>query len=327
MVEELLPGLYRIEVPLPNSPLKALNSYVVHGRDRSLVVDTGMNREECLRPMLSGLEELGMDLRKTDFFITHLHADHLGLVGRLASGSSRVYFNRSDAAITNSERSEERWQQLHAFYLANGFPEPELNEAWKSHPGRRYNAGRGIDFHIVEEGDTIGVGDYLFTCVETKGHTPGHMCLYEAKKKVLLCGDCILFDITPNITFWPELDNSLRDYLASLEKLAALDVALVLPGHRRAWPDLRGRVNELKEHHRARLGEVLSALDDGAKTAFEVAPHVTWDIECDSWKEFPPTQKWFAIGETVAHLRYLEKEGKVRRAEAGGRVMWTARGS
>ena len=47
MAEEVYPSLFRIRVPLPDSPLKELNSYVLTARDRNLVIDTGMNRVEC----------------------------------------------------------------------------------------------------------------------------------------------------------------------------------------------------------------------------------------------------------------------------------------
>jgi len=326
--EELLPGLYRIEVPLPNSPLRALNSYVIKGRDRSLVIDTGMNREECLRSMLSDLSRLGIDLERTDFFITHLHADHLGLVGPLARAGSVVYFNQSDADISNFlERSNERWEQQHAFFLAHGFPEDELNEAWKSHPGKRFGPRRLIDFKVVKDGDTVTAGDYEFTCVETKGHSPGHMCLYERRRKVLVCGDCILLDITPNINFWPELDNSLKAYLVSLEKINLLDVELVLPGHGRVWRDLQGRVSDLRKHHRDRLVEVLEAVRQEHGTAYDIAPRITWNIEYKSWKLFPATQKWFAVGETVAHLKYLENEGSVTSSDDCGKVIWRFSGN
>ena len=90
MPEKIRHDLYRIEIPLPNSPLKALNAYLIKGAKRCLLIDTGMNREECLKPMLSSLRSLHVDLKKTDFFITHLHADHSGLVGKLATGTSRV---------------------------------------------------------------------------------------------------------------------------------------------------------------------------------------------------------------------------------------------
>jgi len=80
MIEEISANLYKIEIPLPGSPLKALNSYVIRNTERNLIVDTGWNQKECLRTMQAGLKELGIDAGKTDFFITHLHADHFGLV-------------------------------------------------------------------------------------------------------------------------------------------------------------------------------------------------------------------------------------------------------
>ena len=79
MVEEILPNLYRIEIPLPRSPLKALNAYLIKGDRRFLLIDTGLNRAECKRVMFSDLEMLRVDIKKTDFFITHMHADHLAL--------------------------------------------------------------------------------------------------------------------------------------------------------------------------------------------------------------------------------------------------------
>ena len=313
MFEEILPDLYRIEIPLPKSPLKSLNSYLIKDGERSLIIDTGMNREECLRPMRASLEKLDVDLSKTDFFITHLHADHLGLVGRLATATSKVYFSETEVSIVGSQAVGERWQELNAFWQSNGFPEDELKRVWESHPGYRYSPKGQLDFCIVKEGDTIEIGGYSFRCIETPGHTPGHMCLYEADKKILVAGDHILIDITPNITCWLELKNALGAYLASLEKVYPLDVNLVLPGHRSIWNDHKRRIRELQEHHQNRLSEALSALEDGDKSAWEVAPYIAWDIDCNSWEEFPSVQKWFAVGETIAHLDYLAADGKIRK--------------
>ena len=101
MVEEVMSDLYRLEIPLPRSPLKAINSYLIKGDGRFLLIDTGMNRGECLSVITSDLNRLGVDLERTDFFITHLHADHLGLAGTLATDNSKVYFNEVESRITS----------------------------------------------------------------------------------------------------------------------------------------------------------------------------------------------------------------------------------
>lgn len=309
-MEEILPSLYRIEVPLPGSPLRATNCYAIKGTERSLIIDTGWNREDCLAALVSGLDECGIDPRQADFFITHMHADHSGLVSILARDGARIYFGQADAEIITSS-TPEHWEKMIDFASKCGFPREELERAVGSHPGRRYSPDNSLSFCISKDGDTIDIGEYLFECVETPGHTPGHICLYEPGKKTFICGDHILNDITPNITLSFEDRNPLKEYLMSLDKVYDLDVELVLPGHRRIFRNQKERIRELKRHHQARLTEVISILDKGKQNAFQVASQMTWDIGYKSWDLFPPAQKLFAFGEALAHLKYLEEEGKV----------------
>jgi glyoxylase-like metal-dependent hydrolase (beta-lactamase superfamily II) len=325
MIEEIVPNLYRTEIPLPKSPLKWLNSYIVRGRDRFLIIDTGFNREECRNEMNASLQKLGVNLNKTDIFVTHLHVDHMGLAGTLATDNSKVYFNEKEAHQINTLRNNwaDHWQKLMDVYVANGFLAEGARLSMDSHPARKYGLKREVAFSLVKDGDIIEVGDFHFKCIATPGHSPGHMCLYEPNKKILVAGDHVLFDITPNITYWLEMDDPLNEYLTNLEKIEALDVKIVLPGHRRLVHDLHKRIKELQEHHRDRLNEVLAALDDGAKTALQIAPHIRWDIAFNSWDEFPPAQKWFAFGETLAHVRFLENKGKVRRQSQNGKVLYS----
>ena len=73
------------------------------------------------------------------------------------------------------------------------------------------------------------------------------------------------------------------------------------------------RITELKEHHHRRLNEVVLILKQGPQHAFRIASQMTWDLKADSWEDFPRAQKWFATGEALAHLRYLEAEGTISR--------------
>lgn len=315
MTQEILANLYKIEIPLPRSPLKALNSYVVKDADRNLVIDTGWNQEECMNAMQSGLRQLGVDLRKTDFFITHLHADHLGLISNLITDTSTIYFSRPDA---DRFRSGFLRDDFVNFARLNGFPEDELQAALRSHPGFKFRSKDNLVFHILKEGDAIAIGNYKFNCIETPGHTRGHMCLYEPCKKIFVAGDHILNDITPNIQLWSDEWNPLKEYLASLDKVYELDIELVLPGHRSIFKTCKERIHELKHHHQQRLDEMISILEKGSKNAFQIGSLMSWDIVCDSWDLFPVSQKWFAIGEAIAHLKYLEEKGIIR-SEMWGR--------
>lgn len=320
MVEEMLANLYRVEVPLPNNPLKATNSYVFRDGRNTLVVDTGMNRPECLEAMTEALRELDVDLEHTDFFVTHLHADHSGLVGELAAKSAVVYFNRPDAAVI---RNKNFWQELFFFAIQHGIAEDELKDALDKHPGNRYSPRGEVPLTMVEEGDIITAGGYRLQCVETPGHTRGHMCLYDPGRKLLLAGDHILGDITPNISSWDDAGNPLWEYYQSLEKIYGLAVDLVLPGHRGVITDCRGRIDELKEHHQNRLAEVLRILErTGPASAFQVASQMHWDIVAENWEAFPLMQKWFATGEAIAHLKHLEMDGLAQRKQAEGKILF-----
>ena len=314
MTEEILPNLFRIKIPLPENPLKYINSYVIRDSKRNLIIDTGLNRKECLDAMQAGLHELNVDLGETDFFITHLHADHFGLVSRLVTATSKTYFNRPDMEIIEAWGG---WDPIIHYGGRNGFPQDALSAALNNHPGYKFHSKLTPELSILEENDTITIGDYVFQCVATPGHTRGHTCLYEPTKKILISGDHILNGITPNIQCWSDQDDPLKNYLVSLNKVYELDVDLVLPGHRRLFRNHRERIAELKKHHRNRVKEVLQILNKGPMNAFQVASKMTWDMSYESWEQFPVTQKWFATGEAIAHLRYLERKGLLLRNTKG----------
>ncbi len=323
MVEEILPEIYRMEIPLPNNPLKSLNSYVIKGGERNLIIDTGMNRKECRIAMEAGLAALDVDLERTDIFITHMHADHSGLVFELARPAAKLYCSREDAAIINA--GDSLWGAMQVFMQTGGFPREEFAAAIRKHPGYKYRAVGEKPFTIVKEGDTLEVGGYRLSCLETPGHTRGHLCLYEAEQKLFFAGDHILRDITPNISLWSYRVNPLAEYLGSLDRVGGCEIRLVLPGHRKLFSDPGERIAELKAHHRARAEEVLRILAEaGPMDAYRVASFMTWDIDCPSFRDFPIPQRWFATGEALAHLKYLEEISLVKREEAGGTYLFSA---
>ncbi len=309
VIESVFKDLYRAEIPLPRNPLKATNTYIIRGKDRNLIIDTGMNRKECLEAMIKVLNDLKIDMYKTDIFVTHLHADHVGLADTISSQETRVFFNRPDAEILNNQNL---WDIVRTFAEKHGFSRENVDQAIDSHPGQRYSPKRNIDFVLLGEGDKISYGGYELRCVVTPGHTPGHTCLFEPDKKLLFSGDTILGDITPNISAWADSGNPLGQFLSSLEKLKLVDYQLVLPGHRSLIKNGLARIEELKEHHRNRLEEVIVIIKSlGFANAYQVAQNMNWDIIANSWNDYPLMQKWFATGEALAHIRHLQHSGLI----------------
>ena len=208
----------------------------------------------------------------------------------------------------------------------SGFPAEELRASLQNHPGNKYGAGITVDYIPLAGGETFEVGDYSLEIVPTPGHTNGHISVYEPNKKIFFSGDHVLGDITPNIQAWADDQDPLAVYLSSLEKVDELDVELCLPGHRRLIDDFGKRIAELVEHHRERANEAISILKSGRRTAYQIASQMSWDIVAPSWDEFPILQRWFATGEAIAHLTYLEGKGLIQRLVVDGQILYSTDG-
>lgn len=122
--------------------------------------------------------------------------------------------------------------------------------------------------------------------------------------------------------------DSLGDYLESLERVKELPVERLLPAHRAETGDLRARAEELRLHHLRRLENALDIVRrHPGLTAYDIAGEMRWSIRCRDWGDFPVTQKFFAVGEALSHLDYLEVRGLVeRRSEREHDVYFAADG-
>jgi glyoxylase-like metal-dependent hydrolase (beta-lactamase superfamily II) len=325
MAKEIAPGIYRLDIPLKHNPLRNLNSYLILGNTRNLLIDTGFNTPDCLAAMRSELRLLSVDMNKTDIFLTHMHSDHSGLASELATEASKVFISAVDAGLAPERRPEIR-RYLTDMYLAEGFPDGALKKSMDSNRSKSLVSGNTVDFTHLGDGSILEYGGYRLNCILTPGHTPGHLCLYCAELKLMVLGDHVLFDITPNIVRWPTFDNALKQYLDHLERIARYDIEIPLPGHRSVSGTVAERANEIAGHHRLRLDEVQEIVRrHPGQTAYGIAAKMHWDIRCDSWDDFPPSQRWFAFGEALAHLDYLLETGDLVREEKDGVRHYTVR--
>lgn len=317
MVTKIASGLYAIAVPLPNNPLKNLNAYVVTG-SRNLLIDTGFRQKECRDALLSGLQELGISMEHTDIFLTHLHSDHTGLAPEIRGKGTKIFIGEKDLSHMPGPHSTFRWADSDDRFAAEGFPRELLAILTERNPAQGLSPIPYDGYLPVKPGDVFSYGEHRFTAVHTPGHTPGHMCLWEPETGICLLGDHVLFDITPNITRWMGVPDSLGDYLRALEAIQALPVTVPLPAHRQVHMDFQTRCQQLIAHHGTRCQEVLNILSSGDPiTAWDVAAHMTWRIRARNWEEFPTPQKWFAVGEAMAHLDHLIAAGQVARWKDG----------
>lgn len=319
MPEQIAENVFLIRIPLENSPLKNLNAYLVRGRDRNLLIDTGYYTESCLEKMRSAFAELGADMQDTDIFLTHLHSDHCGMAGAIASPETAVYMSPVDSRHLHESYIPDFLGKTEAIYYSYGMSEDELTENRKNNPAMTYRQPVPVQNTPVLDGQIIDLGGIRLTCISTPGHTPGHMCLYDQKRKILFAGDHIIYDITPNITSWAEMPDALGTYLDSLRRVRAMDMKLALSAHRRPVNNSKKRIDQLLAHHELRLNDILRILKGGrGMTCYQIAAHMKWSIRARNWQTFPVVQKFFAVGEAASHLDHLIARGKVRRETSEG---------
>ncbi|SDK11974.1 MBL fold metallo-hydrolase [Natronincola ferrireducens] len=312
MIEEVYEKIYRSEIPLPQSPLKALNSYIIKGKEKAVIVDTGFNREECKEAFYENLMRLNVDIKKTEVVITHLHADHSGLAHELYQQGAKIFMSRGDGHATKRLTDEENWiemkKQLRSFGL-------KIEEDFlDTHPGKVYAPSGEFEFTTLKDGDKILVDEYSFEVISVPGHTPDMINLYEPKHGIYFSGDHVLDPITPNIGFWGfEYPVILNQYFNSLKKIYDFNIQLMLPSHRTLIKDHQRRIDELLAHHEDRLQEIENILSKNATemTVEDVAREMKWKIRAKDWDDFPPPQKSFAAGEAMSHLEYLVYQKRI----------------
>ncbi|MCS6827031.1 MAG: MBL fold metallo-hydrolase [Caldilinea sp.] len=320
VVEEVASGIHRVRLPLPFA-LNHVNCYLLEDGDGWTVLDTGLHRPEIYAGWQAAFTQLGIaldDVRR--IIVTHMHPDHIGLAGRLQRETGATVFMSprewevAEAAWVHGERQDEA---LPAYLRRVGAP-PEVGAivASQQQKLRQMTQPTPVNVAFLNPGETIAMAGRRFEVIHAPGHADGQIIFYAPSDRLMLCGDQVLQQITPNIGLWPSTQpNPLKRYMDSLRSLMALDVAVALPGHHAPITDWRGRLCELLRHHEERLEVAYAAAADGA-TALE-ASYAIFNFD-----RLTPHEIRFAVAEALAHLEYLAEEGRLERYEKDGFVAY-----
>lgn len=309
------PDIFQFDIPLPDNPLQNLNCYVIKSNNSTMIIDTGFNQPACMEAMKAGLSELNVDLDKSTMFLSHLHSDHIGLAYAMMNGrKGPIYMSQTDYSYFCDSIADGGWEDTESYYETEGLPHEYTTVLRSQNPARSFAPSGVFEATTVSDGEKIYVGDEEFTCISAPGHTPGLMCLYHEKEQIMFTADHILFNITPNITSWLGVPDSLGDYLQSLKKIRRFPMKTALPSHRKNDINVYLRIEQILQHHRNRLQNTIEALNENSHmTAYETAAKLRWSMRGKCWEEFPISQRWFAMGETLSHLDYLQIRGMVKR--------------
>ncbi|MDR2603797.1 MAG: MBL fold metallo-hydrolase [Desulfovibrio sp.] len=327
MTQEVAPGIYRMEIPLPRTALRTLNAYLVRAAPRNLLVDTGLNMPESRDALYAGLAELGALDAGLDIFLTHMHADHSGLAAELAARpETTVYAGAEDGAavIRLAAEGPVFWRGVLDGMAEHGCPELLMRTVATTHPGMIAGPVGDIAVSFVNEGDVLRCGEAALRVLLVPGHTPGHAALFDEARGILLCGDFVLAEASTTTPYWPNMPDSLGVFLRSLDSVRDCDIRLVLPGHGRVFDNAGARMVALRAGRARRLEDTLRLLGDMEATAAELAQQLHRSRSGGGWESYMPAQQWFAMQDMLAFLERLEAEGRVARAEKDGLIRFRA---
>ena len=194
-------------------PLMRCNIWHVRGRDRDLLIDSGMGvvslREQI--PLLSGRPLLAV--------ASHTHFDHIGTHHEFAERA--VHPEEAEILAHPTRRNT-----VADKYVADASIFTELPPGdWQP---LRYEEHPAPPTRLLREGSMVDTGDRSFEVFHLPGHSPGSIALYEKASEILFSGD-VVYD--GPLAYDEDNADEMRQYVASMKRLLDLPVRVVHGGH------------------------------------------------------------------------------------------------
>jgi glyoxylase-like metal-dependent hydrolase (beta-lactamase superfamily II) len=317
--ERVLPGVWRLRLPLPWAGVPHGNAWALARADGIVLVDCGVGTRGALRDLERALEHAGFALEDVRLLVcTHAHVDHCGQAAAVQarSGCELWLHPRHEHLTATLEDPDAALARRIEVARASGVPEEPL-ERWAE--GRRGQpTGMSGPLDVARDlvaGKRVETDLGAWHVHETPGHAPSHVVLHQPEHRLLISGDHVLGRTSLYFDHGWSPD-PVQEFLQSLDAVEALDVRLTLSGHGRPFTDLGGHVEGTRALVSERLDAVLAGLSArGAATAFELLPGVYGD------KLTPETAGWL-LTKLLCYLDHLEAQGRVRPVPATGAVRW-----
>ena len=309
--EKVLPGIWRLRLPLPWPGVPHCNAWALASGAGVVLVDTGMHKPGSMAHLDRALDQAALKVENVRLIVcTHAHVDHCGQAPPIAERAGcQVWMHRGHAHHTAAANDAEQALARRVVVAHQSGVPADSVKRWLE---RRRGQGTGqagtlrVDRELAE-GDSVATDLGEWQVIETPGHAPSHICLYQPERRLLLSGDHLLG--RPSLYFDAGYTpDPVAEFLDSLDKVERLDARLVLSGHGRPFTDVAGHVAANRGLVEQRLEAVQAALADGPRTAYEVAQAVYGDRFTEV------TANWL-LSKTLCWLTHLERRDL---AERGG---------
>jgi glyoxylase-like metal-dependent hydrolase (beta-lactamase superfamily II) len=254
--------------------------------------------------------------------VTHAHIDHFGLAGEVVrrSGGELWMHRRTDLDLAKYAEPDEAIDRRMLMLADHGLYGPELTE---SSEGLRdwlpVMPSVGTPSRLLDGGEQFAAGGRTWEIVHTPGHSPGHVCLWNAAERLLCSGDHLLQVVSPPVTFERGFEpDPMGSYLESLDRVRDLAPELVLPGHGTPFRDGARRAEAIAAGKRRRLSQVRELVADRPRTVAELTADLFGSAQLTG------SQRHFVTAEILAYLAFHEARRSLRRTRRpDGVFLWS----
>ena len=270
----MLPGVWRLRLPLPWPGVPHGNVWAVAADGGVVLFDTGIGGRGRLRQFDLALAQAGFGLEDVKLLVcTHSHTDHYGLAAPIVEEAGcelwmhprwgHIRLLADDPAAALEQRIEVARQ--------SGVPPAALERYRESREGDQETGVEAIaepDRELVP-GVEVETDLGTWQVHETPGHAPSHVVLHQPERRLMISGDHLL---GRTVLFFDHghSPDPVGEFLASLDEIEPLPVDLCLPGHGRPFRQPETKIAEARAQVEQLLGKVRSALGEGERQPFEV---------------------------------------------------------
>jgi glyoxylase-like metal-dependent hydrolase (beta-lactamase superfamily II) len=318
--DRVLPGLWRLRLPLPWPGVPHGNAWAVAAGDGIVLVDTGIHEPGSMRQLELALGQAGLSLDLVRLLVcTHAHSDHYGQAAPIieATGCELWVHPRLDHMRDFVADPPAAFDRRLDAARRNGVPAEVIEQLAAGRDSRTTGVAAFVepDRELVP-GVEVETDLGAWQVHETPGHAPSHVVLHQPERRLLLSGDHLLGRVSLFYDY-SHAPDPVGEFLDSLDVVDGLDIDLILAGHGRPVRGARQLAQANRDLVHERLDNVRAALKDGDKTVFEIVSGIL------DGGELQPMFVVWAMGETYCYLRYLERRDEVvREADGDGVDRW-----
>jgi len=327
--------VYRIKINVPFQ-VKFVCLYLFKLEDQYILIDAGFNSPAWKKKFLQEINTIGLSIENIDVcIITHNHLDHIGLIQEFKRKNPNIKIVMHN--ITNkilkweTDKSNKEEIEKEALKISLEMKKYGLSEEERLRIVQFFTYWPKLRTYQAPD-EILHDNDKLLNDLEiiwTPGHSFGHICVFDAKRKYLFSGDHILSRITPHIGNFIIPDfladeyedynfrNVLDHYLQSLDRIDKLDSKIIFPGHQEIIYNPHERISAIKEHHKNRLNDISDVIKNNPLTPRKIS-QIHFGEDLDEINSF------MALSEVLGHLLFLENQGKVQKFEKNGKFFYTS---